>query len=64
MGKFLIFVFMCQLLIDFHRMMGSIYGNVVRKCLAIGIRERTEAESRELSKFCSEIAASLEKCYA
>ncbi|TVY48423.1 hypothetical protein LCER1_G008229 [Lachnellula cervina] len=45
-------------------MTGSIYGNVVRKCLAISTRERTESESRELSNFCSEIAASLNKCHA
>ncbi|KAF4637106.1 hypothetical protein G7Y89_g972 [Cudoniella acicularis] len=45
-------------------MTGSVYGNVVRQCLAISTRERTEAESRELSKFCSEIAATLGKCYA
>lgn len=45
-------------------MTGSIYGNVVRRCLAISTRERTEAESRELLNFCSEIAVSLEKCYA
>jgi len=45
-------------------MMGSIYGSVVRKCLGIVARERTEAELWELSKFCSDIAASLDKCYA
>ncbi|TVY89794.1 hypothetical protein LAWI1_G004698 [Lachnellula willkommii] len=45
-------------------MTGSIYGNVVRKCLAISTRERTESESRELSNFCSEIAASLNTCHA
>ncbi|TVY68687.1 hypothetical protein LSUE1_G004934 [Lachnellula suecica] len=45
-------------------MAGSIYGNVVRKCLAISTRERNEAESRELSKFCADIATSLSKCYA
>lgn len=45
-------------------MTGSMYGNVVRNCLAISTRERNEAEVRDLSKFCSEIAASLSKCYA
>jgi len=45
-------------------MIGSIYANVVRKCLAISTRERTESEVKELSKFCSEIAASLSKCHA
>ncbi|EKD17655.1 hypothetical protein MBM_04024 [Drepanopeziza brunnea f. sp. 'multigermtubi' MB_m1] len=43
---------------------GSIYANVVRKCLAINNRDRTEAEGRELSKFMAEIAASLDKCWA
>lgn len=43
---------------------GSIYSNVVRKCLAISTNERTETEVRKLSNFCSEIAASLDKCYA
>jgi hypothetical protein len=45
-------------------MAGSIYGNVVRRCLAINTRERNETETRELSTFMSEIAASLDKCYA
>ncbi|KAH6682537.1 hypothetical protein B0J14DRAFT_127368 [Halenospora varia] len=45
-------------------MAGSIYGNVVRKCLAINSRERNEAEVRELSQFLSDIAATLDKCYA
>jgi hypothetical protein len=47
-----------------RRMMGSIYSGVVRRCLDIATRERTEAESKELSDFCSEIAASLDKCFA
>ncbi|RDL32602.1 Protein kinase-like (PK-like) [Venustampulla echinocandica] len=43
---------------------GSIYGNIVRSCLAISTRERTESEARQLSKFCAEIAATLDKCNA
>ncbi|RFU34982.1 hypothetical protein B7463_g1370, partial [Scytalidium lignicola] len=43
---------------------GSIYGNVVRRCLAINTRERTEAQIRDLSRFCSEISASLDRCIA
>jgi citrate lyase synthetase len=50
---------------DWHfSMTGSIYGNVVRQCLAIKTSERTEAEVRELSKFCSDISASLDQCRA
>jgi hypothetical protein len=47
-----------------HRLTGSIYANVVRKCLAINNRDRTEAEGHELSKFMAEMAASLDKCWA
>ncbi|KAH8801524.1 hypothetical protein F5884DRAFT_862218 [Xylogone sp. PMI_703] len=43
---------------------GSIYGNVVRRCLAINTRERTEAQIKDLSRFCAEISASLDRCIA
>lgn len=47
-----------------NRLTGSIYGNIVRSCLAISTSERTESETRQLSKFCAEIAATLDKCNA
>lgn len=43
---------------------GSIYGNVVRRCLAVNTRERNESEARELSRFMAEIEASLDMCCA
>ena len=43
---------------------GSIYGGVVRKCLAVGTRERSEAEGKELSRFFAGVAAELDKCWA
>ncbi len=46
------------------RMVGSIYGNLVRKCLAIKNSERTETEIRELSNFLPEVGATLDKCWA
>lgn len=46
------------------RLTGSIYANVVRRCLAVNNRDRTEAEGRELSQLMAEIAVSLDKCWA
>jgi hypothetical protein len=43
---------------------GSIYSEVVQKCLSLSSRERTEAEVREVSRFCAELAATLDKCWA
>jgi hypothetical protein len=43
---------------------GSIYGEVVRKCLAVNVRERTEKEAVDLSRFMTEISTTLDKCYA
>jgi hypothetical protein len=45
-------------------MTGSIYGDMVRKCLALNVRERTEKEAADLSKFMVEISTTLDKCYA
>lgn len=45
-------------------MCGSIYGNVVRRCLNVSARARTEAEVNELSKFMVDVAATLEDCWA
>ncbi|KAE8448009.1 hypothetical protein EG329_009932 [Mollisiaceae sp. DMI_Dod_QoI] len=53
-----------SLTMDLDGTAGSIYSDVVRKCLSINTRDRTEAEMRELSKFCAEIAATLDKCWA
>ena len=41
---------------------GSIYADVVRRCLAIGSPDQTNAT--DLAKFCSEIAAKLDQCCA
>ncbi|CAG8979580.1 hypothetical protein HYALB_00010781 [Hymenoscyphus albidus] len=43
---------------------GSIYANVVRKCLSINARDRTEEERRELSGFWRETMVILDKCCA
>jgi hypothetical protein len=45
-------------------MAGSIYGNVVRRCLAISATQRNEDELRDLDRFMAEIEASLESCCA
>lgn len=51
-------------MIFLNRFTGSIYANVVRKCLSISTRDRTEEEGRELSEFCKEILVTLDKCCA
>ncbi|KAL2072060.1 hypothetical protein VTL71DRAFT_11403 [Oculimacula yallundae] len=45
---------------------GSIYGNVVRKCLALGSTrsDRSEEEGRELSRWVAGLAAELDRCWA
>lgn len=43
---------------------GSIYGGVVRRCLAVSSRERSEGEGKELSRFVAGLAAELDKCWA
>jgi hypothetical protein len=44
-------------------MAGSIYSNVVRRCLNINADESRKAEG-DLERFMAEIEASLEKCCA
>lgn len=43
-------------------MTGSIYANVVRRCLAINTGQRTENETRFLWKFCADIVSTLDVC--